>query len=107
MNNADGTPRGGRECPKCMFSMEYLRDSPVLNREEGYVMDGGVGFDPDDNPITSGLFGSPYRFVLRNIIEPFFSKVRGDRRNRKYQEILRLFPNSLICTHCEFVIKQR
>ncbi len=106
MVNSDGTPQETRECPKCHFSMEYLRDSPVLNREEGYVMDNSVGFDPDDNPITSTLIGSPSRFLWRNVIGPFFSKLKGDRQNRSYQEILRLYPNTLICTHCEHIVKQ-
>lgn len=70
-------------------------------------MDGSVGFDPDDTPLTSMLIGRPYRYFLRNFVGPFFSKLQGDRRNRKYQEILRIFPNTLICTHCEHIIKQR
>ena len=107
MNNMDATPRGGRDCPKCMFSMEYLRKSAVLNRDGGYIMDSRVGFDPDDNPITSALIGSPSRYLWLHFVEPLVSRIVGNRRSRKYREILRLYPNSLICTHCEHIIKQR
>lgn len=107
VNNADGTIRGGRDCPKCMFSMEYLRNSAVLKQDSGYILDSGVGFDADDNPITSALIGSPIRYLWRHFVEPILSKIVGNRRKRKYQEVLRLYPNTLICTHCAHIIKQR
>jgi hypothetical protein len=96
-------PSGYQECPKCRFSMEYLRDSAVLNRDSGYSTSYYWGWwDPDDNIITSFLFGNLLRFF-----SPLFSRLRGNRENRKFQKILDEFPRSVICTHCEYVIKRK
>jgi hypothetical protein len=94
---------GTQDCPKCQFSMEYLRDSAVLNRDYGYSLDtSGRIWDPDNNIITSYLFGNLFRFF-----SPLFSKLWGNRGNRRFQKILNEYPRSLICTHCEFVIKRK
>jgi hypothetical protein len=107
MYDMDRAPRGGRDCPKCMFSMEYLRNSAYLNRDLGYNTDYGVGFEPDDNPFTSALLGSPSRYLWRHFVEPLLSRAVGNYRNRKCREVLRLYPNTLICTHCRHMIKRR
>ena len=107
MNNADGTPRGGRECPKCMFSMEYLRNSVVLDREEGYVLDRAPEPDLFDVNYRTSLLIMGLSYVWHSTIGALIAKVVGDRRRRKYQEILRLYPHTIICTHCEHIIKQR
>ncbi|MCW3095534.1 MAG: hypothetical protein JWL77_1152 [Chthonomonadaceae bacterium] len=107
MDITNGAPRGGRDCPQCMFSMIYLRKSAVLNRDEGYLLDYGVGFDPDDNPFSSVLIGSPSRYLWRHFVGPLLSRTVGNFRSRRYREILRIFPNTLICTHCSHLIKQR
>ena len=106
MRNSDGSMRGGRECPKCRFSMEYLRDSALLDREFGYELDNGTGWSPNDSPLFAFLIGSPSRYLWRNVIGPLISKFIGDRANNKYQRILKAFPNALVCTHCEYIIKQ-
>ena len=107
MLNIEGSPRGGRDCPECKYSMVYLRNSAVLNQDDGYIADFGVGFDPDDNPFTSVLIGSPTRYLWRHFVGPLFGRMLSKRRNRKYQRILQIFPNTLICTHCSHLIKQR
>lgn len=107
MYSLDGAPRGGRDCPECMYSMIYLRSSPVLNQDYGYNLDYGVGFDADDNPFSSILIGSPKRYLWRHFVEPLLSRTLGNIRCRRYRRILELFPNTLICTHCRHLIKQR
>jgi hypothetical protein len=83
--------------------MEYLRESAVLNRDTGYSVSYTPRmWDPDDNIITSFLFGSLIRFF-----SPLFSRGLGNRQNRKFQRILDEYPHSLICTHCEFVIRRK
>jgi len=104
---SEGAPRGGRDCPKCMFSMIPLRNSAVLNQDDGYLTDYGVGFDPDDHPVSSILIGDPRRYIWRHFVEPLLGRMLSKRRNRKYQRVLKIFPNTLICTHCAHLIKQR
>ena len=83
--------------------MEYLRDSAVLNRDSGFSTSYSARWwDPDDNIVTSFLFGNLFRFF-----SPLFSRQLGNRQNRKFQRILEEFPHSVICTHCEFVIKRK
>jgi hypothetical protein len=95
------------ECPKCKFSMEALRDSAVLNAEEGFILDSRGYSDVDDNAITSYLFGSISRFLWRYLIEPLSYKLFGDWKSRRYRKLLAEYPRSLICTHCRYVVKRR
>lgn len=83
--------------------MEYLRDSAVLDRDAGYSINYRVGWwDPDDNIVTSFLFGNLFRFFA-----PLVSRLGGNRQNRKFQRILADYPHTLICTHCEHIIKRK
>jgi hypothetical protein len=83
--------------------MEPLRNSAVLDRDYGYSLDSSNRwFDADDNIVTSFLFGSLYRFF-----SPLVSRLFGNRTNRRYQKILAEYPHSLICTHCEYVLKRK
>ena len=100
-------PRSTQDCPKCQFSMEPLRNSAVLNRDFGFSLDSASGFDPDNNPVTSLLFGSLSRFLYRNVIGPLGNHWIGERQNRRFRKILDEYPNSLICTHCEYVLKRK
>jgi len=84
-----------------------LRNAAVLNQDDGYLTDYGVGFDPDDHPISSILIGDPRRYLWRHFVEPLLGRALSKRRNRKYQRILQVFPNTLICTHCAHLIKRR
>ncbi len=98
------------ECPKCHFSMEPLRSSRVLDRENGYLLDDSLDstmrwWDPDNNVITSLLFGSLWRFLWR-LLEPIGLSKIGSISNRRYRKLLERYPRSLICTHCEYVIKR-
>jgi hypothetical protein len=94
------------ECPKCRFSLEPLRDSPVLTAEEGYLLDSRAHSDADDNIITSLLFGCWERYVYRYFIAPISSRTVGNWKKRRYRKILQTHPHSLICTHCRFVVKR-
>ena len=107
MLDLDDKRPGLRDCPQCRFSMEYLRNSPVLNRQAGYVLDRTPEPDGYVCYSRSSLVISGIGFLWNSTIAPLFAKLRSDRLNRKYREILRLFPNSLVCTHCEHIIKQR
>src|SRR5438874_1501910 len=96
----DRPQRGVRECPKCKFTMETLRDSSLRDRQAGYLLDYGVRWDPDDNLFTSYLIGWPLRFFWRHLFEPIGSKLIGAWWNRRYRRILRNYPDTLICPHC-------
>ena len=106
MLNLDGTQRGLRECPQCRFSMEYLRSSPALDRQAGYVLDNAPEPEPYGYSNSSALIAL-LSALWHSTVAPLFGKWHSDRRNRKYQEILRIFPDTLICTHCDHIIKQR
>lgn len=96
-----------RDCPKCMFSMEALRNSPVLNRDYGYSLDSNQWCDPDNHALSSLLFGSITRFLYRNLVAPLANRWIGEWKNRRYRRLLEEYPRSLICTHCEYVLKQK
>lgn len=99
--------RGTRECPKCRFTMEPLRNSAYLDRNEGYMLDSGTRWDPDDHVATSFLFGSLSRFLWRHFIEPIGGKLVGEWRNRAYRRVLSQYPDSLICPHCRYILKRK
>ena len=106
MWNLDEPQRGLRDCPRCRFSMEYLQSSSALRRQEGYILDRTPDPDPYLYSKSSAIFALCSE-MWHSLITPLFGKLISDRRNRKYQEIVRLFPNALICTHCAHLIKQR
>jgi hypothetical protein len=98
---------GIRECPKCRYTMEPLRKSVFLDGNEGYLLDNGIGWDPDDNAATSFLLGSPSRFLWRHFVEPIANKLFGEWRNRKRRRVLKDYPGSLICPHCQYIMKRK
>ncbi len=103
-----GNPGHGlRECPKCRYTMEPLRKSAFLARNEGYMLDSGVGWDADDHVATSFLFGSLSRFLWRHFVEPISHKLFGEWRNRARQRVLREYPDSLVCPHCHYILKRK
>src|SRR5579862_4656517 len=102
-----------QECPQCMFSMEYLRDSALLDQRTGYLLNNGRDstagwgwFDLGDSMIISLLFGSISHF-LWYCCEPLMSRFFGNRSNRRYRKLLAQYPNTLVCTHCRFIIKRK
>jgi hypothetical protein len=103
----DNPQQGIRECPKCRFTMQYLCRSAFLNRNEGYILDRGVGFDPDDHILTSLLLGSWRRFLWRHFIEPLSYQFFGQWRCRYYRRVARRHPGTLICPHCRYLIRQQ
>lgn len=105
--NFDDPNSGLRECPHCRFSMEYLRNSALLNTDEGYLLDTGTGWDPDDHVATAYLFGSVWRFLWRHFGEPLLGRAISSFRNRRYRRILQEFPCSQICTHCRYLLKRK
>jgi hypothetical protein len=103
----DNPGRGVRECPRCKFTMERLRHSRVLDRQEGYLLDTSVGWSPDDHIVTASLFGSVWHFLWRHVLEPLSYKLFGDWRKRRYAHIVRAYPESLICPHCGYLLRRR
>lgn len=100
------TTYGEQECPKCKFSMERLRDSAVLDMREGYSMNYSVGWDPDENLVTSLLVGWWQRYVWKHTLGPILSKWWGEWKSRRYRKTLREYPRTLICTHCRYLLKR-
>ena len=78
------------ECPKCKFTMELLRTSPLLERDFRTSASGPqinrYGREVDTISISDLLYG-----------------LIGAYRNRKYRRIAEEYPNSLICPECEWI----
>jgi hypothetical protein len=90
-NYAPRLPGDVQECPRCMYTMELLRESNLMRRDYGVSLDYSLkGWNEGDG-------------VLSDLISSFF----GNMRNRRLQRIAALYPNSLICPHCEYVLKRR
>ena len=103
----DNPGRGVRECPRCKFTMEPLRRSRALDRQEGYLLDTSVGWSPDDHIATAYLFGSVWHFLWRHVVEPLSCKLFGDWRRRRCARLLHRYPESLICPHCDYLLRQK
>lgn len=98
-------PQHGGDCPRCKFPMESLRAHNALRRDGGYLLDTGIGWDPDDHIVSSLLLGSFQRFFWRNVGEPLLFRYAIHIQQRWHARILRRFPASLICTHCGYIRK--
>jgi hypothetical protein len=107
MYDLDNPYKGVRECPKCRFTMEYLSRSRYLDRDEGYLLDYGVGWDPDDHLVSSFLIGDLWRWLWRTALQPLLCRFFGNLSNRRYRKILRAYPHTLICPHCRYLLKAK
>lgn len=104
----------GEDCPKCQHSMVWLREYLSIEVNEGYTAD-----DDDDsfrpsfrlafNPIRLLIRGIAHgvNLLFRNVIRPAASKRAGDKQRAELQQTLRIFPNSLICSHCKYVKRDK
>ncbi|HZP84307.1 MAG TPA: hypothetical protein VFB21_21875 [Chthonomonadaceae bacterium] len=102
----DNPMSGVVDCPKCRHSMTYLRHHNAVARNEGYLLDDGT----DRNYFTYLLWGWEgvvLKLIYRNIIEPLGSKFFGKRRQDRYARLLRDYPSSLICTHCQYILRRK
>ncbi len=102
----DNRQRGLRDCPRCHFPMESLRRNNAQRRNDGYILDTGIGWDPDDHIVTSFLLGNVRRFLWRHFGEPLVYKFLGRWQQRRYDKIVARFPESLFCPHCGYVLKR-
>jgi hypothetical protein len=87
--------------------MEFLSRSSFLNRDEGYLLDYGVGWDPDDHIVSSFLIGDLYRWLWRTHLQPLLGRFWGNLRSRRYRRLLRDYPHTLICPHCHHLLKRK
>ncbi|HLK56038.1 MAG TPA: hypothetical protein VKU00_05725 [Chthonomonadaceae bacterium] len=101
----------GKDCPKCQHSMVMLRDYLSIEVNEGYTAD-----DDDDSfrprsfrplsIIVRGIAHLTNQF-FKNTVAPAAAKRAGDKRRIELKETLRVFPNTLICSHCKFLIRDK
>ena len=99
------TSRGVRDCPKCRHTMARLQSYNSVRRNEGYLQDDGTS----NNLVTYVLFGwlgVLLKTVYRYTIQPLFSQAVGNARQNRYNRILKLYPNSLICPYCGHILKR-
>lgn len=106
MYNLDDTGGGIQDCPKCKHTMNYLRRHNAIQRNEGYLLDDGK----ENNFITYllwGWMGVLLKFLYRHTLEPLFFKTVGEQRQRRYDAIVREYPNTLICPHCSHILRKK
>jgi hypothetical protein len=102
----DNPLRGGADCPKCRHTMTYLRQHNAVARNEGYLLDDGT-----DRPFLTYLLwgweGVLLRFLYRQVVEPLGSQLFGRQKQGRYARILRDYPSSLICPHCNHILRRK
>jgi len=87
--------------------MQRLARYNSVRRNEGYSLDDGSG---NSNVVTYFLFGwigVAIRFVVREALVPMLAKLAGERKQSRYDAVLKVFPNSQICPHCKHLIRQK
>lgn len=106
MYDFDNPGRGVQDCPKCKHTMTFLNRYNAIERNEGYLLDDGR----DNNFITYllwGWMGLLLKFLYRHTLQPLYYQTLGKRRQRRYAEIVRAFPNTLICPHCSHILRRK
>jgi hypothetical protein len=107
MYDLDGGAGFIEDCPKCKHSMERLSAYNSIQRNEGYSIDDGTG---DSGFLAYALFGWVgvlIRLFTREVLVPMANKARGEQKQKGYDGILKVFPKSLICTHCKHILRRR
>ncbi|HZO88786.1 MAG TPA: hypothetical protein VFB38_10660 [Chthonomonadaceae bacterium] len=102
----DSPLRGVQDCPQCQHTMVRLRSYSAVERNEGYLLDDGA----DRNFITFLLWGWEgvlIKYLYRNVVQPVLAKLLGQQRQDRYARIARAYPNALICTHCQYILKRK
>ncbi len=85
------------DCPKCGFTMEYLSDSPLLDRDFDVSTTDGIG-----------AFGRSYRRTLNTLSLPdLLDSLFGRMKNRRFHKTVEEYPRTLICPQCEWLVKQK
>jgi hypothetical protein len=98
---------GIRDCPHCRHTMERLKSRLSVTTNEGYLLDSGEGEGEAVAYAALGWSGSFLAGLFRHTLHPLTSKLVGELRTRRLQRILDRFPDSLICRHCNQVIKYK
>ncbi len=105
MYNLDSDIGYVEDCPKCRHSMQRLAQFNSIRRNEGYIIADDSSNDDAIIYVRFGWFMLAIRMLVREILVPIMTKLSGDRKQSRYDRILRAFPDSLICTHCRYVIR--
>jgi hypothetical protein len=101
------TSRGVRDCPRCRHTMERLRSRLSVSRNEGYLIDDDTGTEDAWTYLTLGWGGVALRFLYRHTLQPLTSKLFGHLKEQRHQRVLRAFPESLICSYCNHLLKRK
>lgn len=106
MYDLDNTRGGIRDCPKCKHTMTYLHRYNAIERNEGYMIDD----ERDGNFLlflVGGWIGLVLKALYRHTLKPLVSKSAGEQRQRRYAKIIQEYPHSLICPHCNHILRQK
>jgi hypothetical protein len=103
------TGRGVRDCPRCRHTMERLRSRLSIRRNEGYLLDDreGDGSDAVWHLGLPGLALNTLKLFYRYTLQPLTSKLAGEMKERRLGRVLQEYPESLICPHCNNVLKRK
>jgi hypothetical protein len=100
-----GGPCGVRECPKCRFTMIRLRESNLINRNEGYLLDYG-----DQRwflwALLYGFVDTLIDMFLFYVLTPLGAKALGGLSQKHYRRTLRRYPKCMVCPHCKYLIRE-
>ena len=96
---------GGLECPKCRFTMEPLRDSNLIDRDEGYLLDTTTSSDWVLGWYVFGLLDDLIARFVYYVVDPLAAKLWGSRTQKYYRRVLRRFPNALVCPNCRYLVR--
>ena len=95
------------DCPKCKHTMQRLAEYNSVRRNEGYSLDDGKG---DSNAFVYfffGWIGVLIRLLTREVLVPLMKKAFGEQKQSRYDNILKAYPNSLLCPHCKHLIRRK
>jgi len=94
------------DCPKCKHTMQRLSEYNSIRRNEGYSLDDGSGNSTIITYFLFGWIGVAIRFFTREVLVPVMTKIAGERKQSRYDTILKVYPKSVICPHCKHLIRQ-
>ena len=103
----DGGANYVSDCPKCKHTMERLASYNSIRRNEGYAIDDGQDNGNVFVYFVFGWIGVLIRFLIREALVPMLNKLRGEQKQSKYDAILKVFPNSMICPHCKHLVRTK
>lgn len=109
MLDLDKPLRGVRDCPKCHWTMEFLKAFNAQERDEGFLLDYS-DTNIYDHPVTATLFAGErglMEYLRYHVVTPLLSRWLGRWKQRRYARIVRDFPATLICPHCGHLIRRK